>query len=337
MLTSVQNDLLKWMSSSLLLLVPDKSNNLVLRKIAIPSQVSATELLVQQEQLSQRCIDLTEYVAKCSHSVVTDQFSKSDAAEYTLLDQLKSFQNEAAEWEKSSQFLCESLQGAYQKSMQRLHDRPVSSKTTKTPDPTTPEPLQDGEQPTESVPEVKQTEPEVDENDPKAKLSLSQVPLEKDDHVDGETVFILGENENISSRPVSRPPSGKLAEPLTAHSTQALQALNTVSQLQAELLVTEERAQTAEMKVEELEDRIRALERAMSRGQSLEEITPKETEPVVQQEEVPLTVVPSSTSTAAESLASENSAATSAGSSQESKRVKAKTGTKTPKNKKRKP
>ena len=59
MLTSVQNDLLKWMSSSLLLLVPDKSNNLVLRKIAIPSQVSATELLVQQEQLSQRCIDLT--------------------------------------------------------------------------------------------------------------------------------------------------------------------------------------------------------------------------------------------------------------------------------------
>ena len=52
-------------------------------------------------------------------------------------------------------------------------------------------------------------------------------------------------------------------------------------------------------------------------GQSLEEITPKETEPVVQQEEVPLTVVPSSTSTAAESLASENSAATSAGSSQE--------------------
>ena len=49
----------------------------------------------------------------------------------------------------------------------------------------------------------------------------------------------------------------------------------------------------------------------------MEEITPKETEPVVQQEEVPLTVVPSSTSTAAESLASENSAATSAGSSQE--------------------
>ena len=59
MLTAVQNELLKWMSSSLLLLVPDKSNNLVLRKIAIPSQVSATELLVQQEQLSQRCIDLT--------------------------------------------------------------------------------------------------------------------------------------------------------------------------------------------------------------------------------------------------------------------------------------
>ena len=167
---------------------------------------------------------------------MTDQFSKSDSAEYTLLDQLKSFQNEAAEWEKSSQFLCESLQGmlrkfsrskiydclgAYQKSMQRLHERPLSSKSTKTPDPMTPEPEQDGEQPTE--PEVTETEPEVEENDPKAKLSLSQVPLEKDDHVDGETVFILGENENISSRPVSRPPSGKLAEPLTAHSTQALQ------------------------------------------------------------------------------------------------------------------
>ena len=118
------------------------------------------------------------------------------------------------------------ISGAYQKSLQRLHDRPISSKTTKTPDPTTPEPLQDGEKPTESGPEVKETEP--DESDPKAKLSLSQVPLEKDDHVDGETVFILGENENISSRPVSRPPSGKLAEPLTAHSTQALQGIGLI-------------------------------------------------------------------------------------------------------------
>ena len=118
--------------------------------------------------------------------------------------------------------------GAYQKSMQRLHERPISSKTTKTPDPKTAEPLQDGEQPTESGPEVKETAPEADESDPKAKLSLSQVPLEKDDHVDGETVFILGENENISSRPVSRPPSGKLAEPLTAHSTQALQGIGSI-------------------------------------------------------------------------------------------------------------
>ena len=56
----------------------------------------------------------------------------------------------------------------------------------------------------------------------------------------------------------------------------------------------------------------------ISLGQSLEEIAPKEEEPVAQQEEVALTVVPSTTSTAAESLASENSAATSAGSSQES-------------------
>lgn len=109
--------------------------------------------------------------------------------------------------------------------MQRLHERPLSSKSTKTPVPATPELEQDGEEATENSPEVEGTEPEVNENDPKAKLSLSQVPLEKDDHVDGETVFILGENENISSRPVSRPPSGKLAEPLTAHSTQALQGI----------------------------------------------------------------------------------------------------------------
>ena len=54
----------------------------------------------------------------------------------------------------------------------------------------------------------------------------------------------------------------------------------------------------------------------ISLGQSLEEIAPKEEVPVAQQEEVALTVVPSTTSTAAESLASENSAATSAGSSQ---------------------
>ena len=113
MLTSIQNDMLKWMSSALLLLVPDKSNNIVLRKIAIPSQVSAVDLCTQQESLSQWCIDLSEYIAKCSDSIVRDQFSQS-SDEYTLLDQLKSFQKESLEWEKSSTFLCEALQATVQ-------------------------------------------------------------------------------------------------------------------------------------------------------------------------------------------------------------------------------
>ena len=59
MLTACQSDMLKWMSSSLLLLVPDKSNNHLLRQIAIPSQVAASELIAQQEALAQRCIDLS--------------------------------------------------------------------------------------------------------------------------------------------------------------------------------------------------------------------------------------------------------------------------------------
>ena len=41
---------------------------------------------------------------KCSDSIVRDQFSHS-SDEYTLLDQLKSFQKESLEWEKSSTFL----------------------------------------------------------------------------------------------------------------------------------------------------------------------------------------------------------------------------------------
>ena len=39
---------------------------------------------------------------------MTNQF-KEETAEFTLLDKLKSFQQESLEWEKSSQFLCESL------------------------------------------------------------------------------------------------------------------------------------------------------------------------------------------------------------------------------------
>ena len=50
-ITKKKNDMLKWMSSALLLLVPDKSNNVVLRKIAIPCQVSAADLCTQQESL----------------------------------------------------------------------------------------------------------------------------------------------------------------------------------------------------------------------------------------------------------------------------------------------
>ena len=56
--------MLKWMSSSLLLLVPDKSNNHLLRQIAIPSQVAASELISQQELLAQRCIDLSGKISK---------------------------------------------------------------------------------------------------------------------------------------------------------------------------------------------------------------------------------------------------------------------------------
>ena len=57
--TAKKSDMVKWMSSSLLLLVPDKSNNHLLRQIAIPSQVAASELISQQEMLAQRCIDLS--------------------------------------------------------------------------------------------------------------------------------------------------------------------------------------------------------------------------------------------------------------------------------------
>lgn len=246
MLTSIQNDMLKWMSSALLLLVPDKSNNVVLRKIAIPSQVSAVDLCTQQESLSQWCIDLSEYIAKCSDSIVRDQFSQS-SDEYTLLDQLKSFQKESLEWEKSSTFLCEALQGQYEEEKKLTKEAMMSQVESE---------------------ETKVDPPDTKENvaQRSEEINLDDVPLENENHIRGESIFILGENENITQTPVERPPSGNLADPLTSQSQQALQALNTVAKLQEELLTTEERAQTAEMRVEELEDKIRDLERSITHG-----------------------------------------------------------------------
>ena len=49
-----------------------------------------------------------DYIAKCSQSIVTNQF-KEETSEFTLLDKLKNFQQDSLEWEKASQFLCESL------------------------------------------------------------------------------------------------------------------------------------------------------------------------------------------------------------------------------------
>ena len=111
------------------------------------------------------------------------------------------------------------------------------------------------------------------------------MPLEKEDHIRGEEIFTLGSNEIITSRPISRPSQGSLAEPLTENSSDEYKTLNTVSQLQMELLNTEgkgrvvkwnhflhnwfsERAQTAELKIEDLEERIRDLERKLTRGKS---------------------------------------------------------------------
>jgi len=245
------DDMLKWMSSALLLLVPDKSNNIVLRKIAIPSQVSAVDLCTQQESLSQWCIDLSEYIAKCSDSIVRDQFSQS-SDEYTLLDQLKSFQKESLEWEKSSTFLCEALQGQYEEEKQLTKEERLSQVESEE---------QANVDPTDTKENVAQRSEEI---------NLDDVPLENENHIRGEAIFILGENENITQTPVERPQSGDLADPLTSQSQQALQALTTVAKLQEELLTTEERAQTAEMRVEELEDKIRDLERSITHGLPVE-------------------------------------------------------------------
>jgi len=238
MLTNCQSDMLKWMSSSLLLLVPDKSNNHLLRQIAIPSQVAASELISQQEMLAQRCIDLSDYIAKCSQSIVKNQF-RQENKEFTLLDKLKSFQQESVEWEKASQFLCESLA--------------TKSDLELTPAITQKESTENKEQKTE------------------ANFALEEVPLEKEDHIRGEEIFMLGSNEIITSRPISRPSQGSLADPLTETSSEEFKTLSTVSQLQMELLNTEERAQTAEMKIEELEEKVRDLERRLTRGEPLED------------------------------------------------------------------
>jgi len=281
MLTACQGDMLKWMSSSLLLLVPDKSNNHLLRQIAIPSQVAASELIAQQESLAQRCIDLSDYIAKCSQSIVTNQF-KEETSEFTLLDKLKNFQHESVEWERASQFLCESLAS--------YSDLDIVPPMPKAPI----EPVADNDE------EAKK----------EADFALDEVPLEKEDHIRGEEIFTLGSNEIITSRPISRPSQGSLAAPLTENSSDEFKTLSTVSQLQMELLNTEERAQTAELKIEDLEEKVRELERKLTRGEPLDD-KPTVTEDVkpaspVQKEDTKLVATPSTATV--DSMRSETSA-----------------------------
>merc|ERR1712142_1371071 len=99
MVTLMQSDLLTWMSSCLVLLVPDKSNNKLLREITNPSTVTAHDLVNEQGHICQRCIDLTEYISKCTHGIVTEQVAmNTSSTDSTLLAQLKTFQSESFEW-----------------------------------------------------------------------------------------------------------------------------------------------------------------------------------------------------------------------------------------------
>lgn len=60
----------------------------------------------EQTPLAQRCLDLTEYITKCTHGIVTEKvasLSDEEKAGVTLLDQLQSFHKESLEWETASQ------------------------------------------------------------------------------------------------------------------------------------------------------------------------------------------------------------------------------------------
>jgi len=241
MVTIMKNDLLTWMSSSLLHLVPDKSNNKLLRDITNPSTVTAHDLVNEQGHLCQRCIDLTEYIAKCTHGIVTEQvaMTTNDNSDSTLLDQLKTFQAESLEWEKAAEFLSESLQKVSQSELTQIAQR-------------------------------------LDEN---GKINTIEFDMAEKTGAFAESLYIVGENENITSRSVTRPSEGELTLPITDVSDEALKTLSTVEKLQIELLDTEDRAIAAEKLVEDLEEQIRVLERAMARGETLPENPTKPTTP----------------------------------------------------------
>lgn len=230
MVTLMQSDLLTWMSSCLVLLVPDKSNNKLLREITNPSTVTAHDLVNEQGHICQRCIDLTEYIGKCTHGIVTEQVAmNTNSTDSTLLDQLKTFQLESFEWEKAAEYLSESLQQIAQSEITRIAQS-------------------------------------LDED---GKINTIEFDMGEKTGAFAESLYMVGSNENITSRSVTRPNGGISSDPLTETSDEALKTLSTVEKLQIELLDTEDRAITAEKTVEQLEERIRVLEKAMSRGETL--------------------------------------------------------------------
>ena len=181
----------------------------------------------EQGHICQRCIDLTEYISKCTHGIVTEQVAmNTSSTDSTLLDQLKTFQSESFEWEKAAEYLSESLQQIAQSEVSRIAQS-------------------------------------LDED---GKINTIKFDMVEKTGAFAESLYMVGSNENITSRSVTRPSGGISSDPLTETSDEALKTLSTVEKLQIELLDTEDRAITAEKTVEQLEERIRVLEKAMSRG-----------------------------------------------------------------------
>ena len=138
----------------------------------MPFNLSA-HLVTEQSPLAQRCLDLTEYITKCTHGIVTEKvasLSEEEKAGVTLLDQLRSFHEESLEWETASQFMADALQKISKDELERI------SQTL----------------------------------DHSGKIDTIKHELEEPAGEFAVDLYIVGNNENITSRGVERYPRNRI-------------------------------------------------------------------------------------------------------------------------------
>jgi len=292
LIDTLSNDQLLWMSSCLVNLVPDKPNCTLLREISCPVTASPETLVADQQELSDRCLDLTNYLEKCVIGLVLEN-TRINTQQQRLREKAdveSNFSEENFENFESSEISEEPL--PMQEAPPILDDLPEPEMPEEEGDnlelqmKAFKEESLEWERSAVFFAEALQTL--IDEKGitdspsltlEKGKLNTIDYDFKEAEGHFARDLYVVSGNENITVRDVDRQEgthNNVLSSAKTDESENTLSALGSVEVLQQELILSEERALRAEEKVEELEAILLAIRQKEAEEKREAERSPEE-------------------------------------------------------------